>query len=233
VQIWLAFEWGIDTEVWNIYKLLERRGWSRKVAERRYYEQNDVLRAHWLARRLGLRADRLIFLDESGSNRRSGYRKFGWSPIGIPVYNLISANRGEKWSILPALTINGYLPGALVCTGSVNQELFNSWVETRVLPHCVPGESIIIMDNCAIHKDKDLLRLLNDRGVLVEFLPPYCLEFNPIEFSFNQMKAFIRRYGEMAVEFETFGHFLHYVLEHCASPEASRGFFNKAGYDVE
>ncbi len=200
------------------------------MAERRYYEQNLELRTHWLARQLTLNPEHMICLDESGSNRRGGYRKFGWSPQGIPVLNQFSSNRGERWSILPALTINGYLPGALICSGAVTQELFNSWVEVHVLPFCSAGETVIIMDNCAIHKDPALLHLINEAGVLVEFLPPYCPEFNPIEFSFSQLKALIRRDGELALSFESFGHFLRHILHQCASPEASRGWFKKAGY---
>ena len=217
----------------NIYRVLERAKWSRKVACRRYYERNETLRTHWLARQLDLNAAHMICLDECGSNRRGGYRKFGWSPRGIPALNQNSASRGERWSILPALTINGYLPDPLICTGSVTQVLFNSWVEVKVLPFCVPGETVIVMDNCSIHKDQALQSLLNSAGVLVEFLPPYCPEFNPIEYSFNEMKTLIRRDGEVAVEFETFGHFLYWVLMRCASPVASRGYFKKAGYSID
>ncbi|KAF2231018.1 hypothetical protein EV356DRAFT_452756, partial [Viridothelium virens] len=50
-------------------------------------------------------------------------RNFCWSPCGISALNMLSTSRGEKWSILPALTVNGYLPGPLVCTGAVTQTI--------------------------------------------------------------------------------------------------------------
>jgi len=62
--------------------------------------------------------------------------------------------RGERWSVLPAYTTNGFLPGALIYQGSVIQEVFNAWIETCVLPHCTPGYSVLVMDNCSTHQDK-------------------------------------------------------------------------------
>ena len=216
--------------MWVIYKLLERRKWSKKVAKRQYTEQDEALRDWWLGHQLNLDARRLVFLDESGSNRRTAFRRFGWAPIGRKPVHQISSSRGEKWSILPAITLDGYLEDPLVCTGSVKQALFNEWVIDSILPQLRPDWHIIILDNASIHKDPRLIEACREYGVEVQFLPPYCPEFNPIELSFNELKAWIRRNKDLIAEFESFGLFLQHGLQQVASPQASRGYFRKAGY---
>lgn len=226
----LAFEYGVDTAERNIYNVLARRKWSRKVARRQFLEADRELRTAWIAHQITLRSSELIFIDETGSNRRTGYRRFGWSPQGVPALGRLSSGRGERWSICPALTVGGYLPEPLIVEGSVTKELFTDWVIESVLPYCEAGRTILIMDNCAIHKDKELEVICSEHGVVVDFLPPYCPDFNPIEFSFNELKAFIRRSNYEIPSFEVFGEFLAWCLEHVARPEVCKRYFEKAGY---
>lgn len=53
--------------------------------------------------------------------------------------------------------------------------------------------SILIIDNCAIHKSNALREVIEALGILLVFLPPYSPDFNPIEESFSCVKAWIRR----------------------------------------
>lgn len=62
-------------------------------------------------------------------------------------------SRGENFTILPAMTVDGYL-ACNIYRGSVTSERFKEFVETDVLPLCTPfpgPRSIIIIDNAAIH----------------------------------------------------------------------------------
>ena len=45
--------------------------------------------------------------------------------------------------------------------------------------------SIIVLDNCAIHKSEVLREVVEANGQLLIFLPPYSPDFNPIEESFS------------------------------------------------
>ena len=79
-------------------------------------------------------------------------RKFGWSPVGFPSTETRPAKRSERWSILPAYSLDGYIAWDIV-HGSYTTELFNSFIEQHVLPLCnqYPGRrSIIVMDNAQI-----------------------------------------------------------------------------------
>jgi len=46
-------------------------------------------------------------------------------------------------------------------------------------------KSILILDNCAIHKTKALREIVKGFGCVIIFLPLYSLDFNPIEESFS------------------------------------------------
>ena len=144
----------IVVSISSIWRALKRNKWSRKTVQRRAQERSEDLRAAWKGRQCTWDVDRLIFIDESGANERTGYRKFGWSPINLPAIDTVLIKRSERWSILPAYTINGFLPGTLIWQGSITSEIFNAWIESSVLPHCIPGYTILVLDNASIHKSQ-------------------------------------------------------------------------------
>ena len=63
-------------------------------------------------RRLQYDERELIFIDESAANKRTPNRRYSWSPAGVIAEDIVSAERSERWTILPALTIDGYIEEA-------------------------------------------------------------------------------------------------------------------------
>ena len=178
--------------------------------------------------------DQLVFLDESGANERTGDRKYGWSPIGLTCIQSRLIQRFERWSILPALTIDGYLD-YIIHHGTITAELFMEFVEERVLPSCSPypgPRSVLVLDNASIHKNIRLQQLCNDAGVLLKFLPPYSPDYNPIEATFGDLKAWIRRNYMLAADFEAFGDFLDFAVQQ-ACKGRMEGHFREAGYILD
>ena len=56
--------------------------------------------------------------------------------------------------------------------------------------------------------------MCEDRGVLLAFLPPYSPDFNPIEESFAQLKAWIRTNQQLLAEYgDDFGAFLEFAVQ--------------------
>lgn len=58
--------------------------------------------------------------------------------------------------------------------------------------------------------------MCDDMGVTLAFLPPYSPDFNPIEQSFAQLKAWIRKHQSMAREYAAegdFESFLHLAVQ--------------------
>jgi transposase len=46
-------------------------------------------------------------------------------------------------------------------------------------------KSILLLDNCTIHKTNALREIIEGYGCVLIFLPPYSPDFNPIEESFS------------------------------------------------
>jgi transposase len=51
--------------------------------------------------------------------------------------------------------------------------------------------SVLVLDNCAIHKSDALRAVVEAQGHLLIFLPPYSPDFNPIEESFSCGMCFL------------------------------------------
>ena len=49
--------------------------------------------------------------------------------------------------------------------------------------------SVLIIDNAITHRLEELKEMCKEVGVILEYLPPYSLDFNVIEESFSSLKA--------------------------------------------
>ena len=58
---------------------------------------------------LNYTAEQILAVDESACNERTGDRKYGWGPIGRSVKLEYSIKQLERWSLLPAITVDRYL----------------------------------------------------------------------------------------------------------------------------
>ncbi len=54
-------------------------------------------------------------------------------------------------------------------------------------------------------------------GVVLEFLPPYSPDFNPIEESFAEMKAWMRKNYTLQENYDEFEGFLELAMRHMAN----------------
>jgi transposase len=53
--------------------------------------------------------------------------------------------------------------------------------------------SMIVMDNVAFHKRKDIVEAIENKGHIVEWLPPYSPDLNPIKHKWSQAKSLKRK----------------------------------------
>jgi transposase len=97
------------------------------------------------------------------------------------------------------MTIDGWLPITAIRQGYFNGNLFYDWIITRLVPTLRarnPGRTmVIVLENCSIHYSYEarLTQALLDAGFLLQFLPPYSPDYNPIELTFHVLKSWIRR----------------------------------------
>ena len=92
-----------------ISRLLKNLKQTYKRVEYIYSERDDELRAHFRAKMCEYKANQLVFVDESAANERIKDRKWGWLLKGLPCRVRMSSKRLTRWSILPAIGINGYI----------------------------------------------------------------------------------------------------------------------------
>ena len=119
-------------------------------------QRNPELRAAWAHKMSMYMPNQLIFVDESAANECTSHRKYGWSPKGVRPHENIPFERSERWSVLPAYTVNGFLTWDIE-HGSFLQELFEDFIENKLLPFCNPfpgPRSVIIMDNAPIYQSE-------------------------------------------------------------------------------
>ena len=139
----------------------------------------------------------LVFPDESIFNEKTGWRHHAYGPVGHPARYAQDIRRGKTWAILPAYTVDGYLPCTGVKEGYYSREDFLHWIEQCLLPtlRLAYGDrpKVVILDNVSIYTSDEVTALIQRAGCLVRYLPPYSPDYNPIELTFAVLKAWIRR----------------------------------------
>src|ERR1700683_2417155 len=112
-----------------------------------------------------------------------------------------------------------------------------------------PGpRSVVVLDNCAIHHDEEIHRIIVEEcggfssisliglflthtsGARLIYLPPYSPDFNPIEQSFHTIKAWLRRQEAEAVNPNVRPWLIHQASS-SVTPEMAQGWIENCGYE--
>jgi len=72
--------------------------------------------------------------------------------------------------------------------------------------------------------------MYDEAAVVLEFLPPYSPDYNPIEMAFGVLKQWVKRYINQAQDFENFGLFLSYAVESSGADSHGPAHFSHCGY---
>jgi transposase len=199
--------------------------------------QNPQLQAFYQYRISRFRPDQLVFVDESGSDRRIGFRKTAWSPLGITPVQRQALARGERYQILPAYTSEGIL-AVSIYKGATDIATFESFLNDVLLPKCgqYPAKnSVIVMDNASFHHSESIRQLCAGAGVILVYLLPYSPDYNPIEEFFSELKAFIKKSWRLYLDttdrsHEAFRRFLSFcVSEVDQRRRSAQSYFQNAG----
>ena len=133
----------------------------------------------------------VCYLDESG-HALDMPRTHGYAEKGNRCFGLDSWGAKGRVNVIGALIGNLlFAVGLFNC--SIDSVVFGTWVKEFLLPG-LSKPTVIVMDNAAFHKNEALLNIIKSRGHIVEFLPPYSPDLNPIEHKWAEKKAFRRRH---------------------------------------
>jgi len=202
------------------------------VQRRAARERDEAAREEWREFvRTNFVASMVVTVDESSKDDRTIFRRRGRAPRGVRAEIEANFVRGERWSIEAALGVEGYVAVRAV-PGSVDGDEFFDFIVNDVLPQMNPypqDRSVLILDNCAIHKSTALREVVEAHGCRLFFLPPYSPDLNPIEESFSAVKAWIRRNWRRMFNSENPEVDL---IEACGTvtAEKARGWFRHAGF---
>jgi transposase len=135
-------------------------------------------------------APHLIYVDESGMDERDNYG-YGYSPVGERFDDLKSGRRQGRIN-----RIAGYRDAQLIAPftieGACNRSVFETWLETCLIPVLQPGEWVIV-DNATFHQGGRIAQLIEEAGGKLIYLPPYSPDLNRIEKCWAWLKSRIRK----------------------------------------
>jgi hypothetical protein len=192
VFLWDEFRTMITTS--SIRRALVATGWSKKAARQRAKEQNADLRDYYLHNLSEFQSYHLIYVDESGCDKRVGFRRTGWAPLGRAPLQVTQFHRDQRYQILPAYSQDGIVLSR-VFRGSTDAIVFEDFI-AELLQHCgrwTEPKCVLVMDNASFHHSERLAQMCVDAGVKLVYLPPYSPDLNPIEEFFAELKSFIKR----------------------------------------
>jgi len=155
----------------------------------------------------------LVFIDEDADHEPTGYQKHGWSACGTTS---IEVSRFHRCKVgYPASIDDRWIYLTNRRSRRIDNELFADWLEFQLLPHCIawdkettPERSVIVLNNCRIHKSPRMVEIYLEPGVRQDLLPPYSPQCNPSKLDFSVLKAGIRKDFEEAGTYLTLDMFL-------------------------
>lgn len=109
----------------------------------------------------------------------------------------------RDWRARGRTNVIGAMIGHLLLTvglfnSNIDADTFQGWTAQDLLPK-LPPRCVIVMDNAAFHKRRDIQNLILKAGHTLEFLPPYSPDLNPIEHKWAQAKA-RRKHSQLSIE---------------------------------
>ncbi len=168
--------------------------------------------------------ERLVFVDECGTHT-SLAPIYGYAPRGERLRLSVPRKRGKNTTLLSSMSLEGMGP-SLAVEGATTARVFETYVEKVLVPSLRSGQ-IVVMDNLGAHRPKRVRELIEQRDCELTYLPPYSLDYNPIEEAFAKIKNLLRKAAARSKGAlrEAMGAALSAV-----TADDVRGFFEHAGY---
>jgi transposase len=171
-----------------------------------------------------LEPQRLVFLDETGTTTKMT-RLRGRCLKGKRLRSKAPFGHWKTQTFVAGLRC-GALTAPFVIDAPMNRRIFETYVETQLVPTLEKGD-IVIMDNLPAHKSPIADKAILDRGAQVLFLPPYSPDLNPIEMAFSKLKAHLRARAVRTIDelWKAIGQICDLF-----QPEECKNYFTAAGY---
>lgn len=131
----------------------------------------------------------MVFLDESGA-KTNMTRLRGRAERGERVYDRVPGGHGCTTTMISSIRFDGST-ACMTVEGATTPEVFHAYVKEVLVPTRRRGD-MVVLDNLSPHKEPVTIRLIEEAGARVIFLPPYSPDFNPIEKMWSKVKELLR-----------------------------------------
>ena len=113
-----------------------------------------------------------------------------------------------------------------VIKGAMDGPAFATYVRDVLIPQIEPS-TVVVIDNLAIHRNKEAAKSLRNHTCWLLYLPPYSPNLNPIEMVFSKRQAHLRR-----INASSFLGVFDAIAKVCDlfDPQECSNYFNEAGY---
>jgi transposase len=181
-----AEEPGVCLQV--IHKTFKKLGITRKKTFT-YSGKSEERRGECLNNIGHIPEENRVYVDESGINSDLK-REYGRAPRGVKVED---GKRGKKFHRVNVVAGQIHDEGGVrqlappCYQGAMNGIEFEERFENGLLKSVEKGKTII-MDGASFHREKQLKEICKRQEVFLLYLPPYSLDFNPIEKTWANMK---------------------------------------------
>lgn len=150
VFLWDEFRTTMTTS--GLRRALVTKGWSKKTARQHEKKLNTDLREIYLHNLSDFKSYHLVYVDESGCDKRAGFRRKGWSPFGVSCLQVSQFYRDQRYQILPAYAQDAILLSQLF-RGATDGTVFEDFL-AQLLQHCgrwPEPKPVVVMDNASFH----------------------------------------------------------------------------------
>ena len=114
-------------------------------------------------------------------------RTHGYAPIGARCYGKHDWHARGRTNVIGAITDNQFIT-TCIFEANVNSDVFYAWLTNDLLPK-LSEKTVIVMDNATFHKRSDMIEAIKESGHILEYMPPYSPDLNPIEHKWHEAKA--------------------------------------------
>ena len=123
---------GVEVSVSTICGTLKFMGCSWQAMCCVALQRSDQLRANFMAQISVYDPTMLIWLDETGCDRRHMIRKYGYTIRGIPICDQHLLLRGKRYNAIPVLSLEG-IHDVYLAEGSMNGDRFVQFVKDDLI----------------------------------------------------------------------------------------------------
>jgi transposase len=154
-------------------------------------------------------------------------RAYSRAPVGVRALDAVPKNWGDNITVTAALTLDGIV-APMMLHGAMTGRAFEAYVEQCLAPELGPGD-VVVLDNLNAHKAPRIRELIESAGALVQYLPGYSPDFNPIEYAWSKLKSLLRKAGARTLR--KLSRALRAALL-AITKDDSHGWFSHCGYRV-